>query len=250
MMINLQDVTLYYENFKERLTALQNINLTINSGERIVIIGPSGCGKSSILYLVAGLLKPSKGTISINNKLVTSTSEDIALILQNHGLFPWKTVLENAELALTLRKVPKKIRRERVLNILSDLGLNKHLKKYPTQLSGGQAQRVAITRALALEPSFLLMDEPFSALDALTREQLQSLILRLWKEREMTLLLVTHSIEEAVYLGQKIVIMSSQPGKIIKIINNENSGDKLYRKSPEFYTKCSYIRSILEGELG
>jgi NitT/TauT family transport system ATP-binding protein len=172
----------------------------------------------------------------------------VALILQDHGLFPWKTVLENAELGLMIRNIPRVERRRKVLGILDSLGIKEHAGKYPAQISGGQRQRVAITRALAQEPEILLMDEPFSALDALTREQLQNLLLNLWKERLLTLVLVTHNIEEAVFLGDRIIILSPQPGKILKIIANKGSGLVSYRQSREFYDQCSYIRSVLEGE--
>ena len=143
--------------------------------------------------------------------------------------------MANAELGLEIKKVPKKIRRKKVEDLLEKLGLKEYGHKYPFELSGGQRQRVAIARALALDPQILLMDEPFSALDSLTREQMQNLILQLWREKEFTSVLVTHSIEEAVFLGEKIVILSEGPGRIIKIVENRRSGDKGFRNSPDFY---------------
>jgi len=250
-MIEIKNVSLKYANGSEDspLEALQDINLSINKGERCVIIGPSGCGKSSLLFLLAGLFVPSQGSITVAGKEVREPREEIALILQNHGLFPWKTVMSNAELGLLIRKIPRERRRERVLHLLETLNIREQINKFPSQLSGGQQQRVAIARALAQEPQVLLMDEPFSALDALTREQLQNIMLNLWREKNLTYVLVTHSIEEAVFLGEKIVVLSAQPGRIVEIINNKNSGWDFYRKSQEFYNQCSYIRSVLEGEI-
>ena len=249
-MIQVRDVSLKYNGIKNTapLDALQDISLSMGKGERWVIIGPSGCGKSTLLYLLTGLFPPTQGTIEINNQIITGPREEIALVLQDHGLFPWKTVLANAELSLAIRGVPKKIRRSKVEGILTALGLGENINKFPMQLSGGQRQRVAIARALAQDPQVLLMDEPFSALDALTRESLQEMVLELWQDRLLTMVLVTHSIEEAVYLGEKIVVLTKQPGRIKEIIDNRGSGVKEFRQSSDFYSQCSYVRKVLEGE--
>lgn len=242
-MINVNNVFLNYSN----VLVLNNINLHFEKADRVALIGPSGCGKSSLLYMLAGLLQPSQGNIFIEEKEVYGPNAKVALILQGLGLFPWKTVLENAELSLTINKISKEKRREKVIPILRSLGLEKHMHKYPTQLSGGQKQRVAITRALASECEILLMDEPFSALDALSREHLQKFIINLWQEKQLTIVLVTHSIEEAVFLGNKIVVLSPQPGKIKAIIKNTNSGCLDFRSSQDFYKQCNYVREVLEG---
>ena len=211
-MLTIENVFLTYNQaLGSQTEALQDINLNLASGERWVIIGPSGCGKSSLLLLMAGLLKPSEGVISLEGEIVKGPRPEVALILQDYGLFPWKTVLENAMLGLTLKGVPTVHRKEKVLASLESLGLLEHIDKYPAQLSGGQRQRVAISRALALEPRYLLMDEPFSALDALTREQLQNMLLELWQKLAFTMVLVTHNIEEAVFLGEKIAVFSPGP---------------------------------------
>ena len=144
--------------------------------------------------------------------------------------------------------MPKQIRRAKILSLLERLGIKEYSEKYPFELSGGQRQRVAIARALSLEQEILLMDEPFSALDSLTREQMQKLILELWQEKHFTYILVTHSIEEAVFLGEKIVILSEGPGRIIRIVDNKQSGDKGFRNSPDFYNQCNLIRALIEGE--
>lgn len=249
-MIEIDNVTLRYKNIEKNLSlnALENISFSIKPGERCVIIGPSGCGKSSLLYLLAGLLTPTEGSVYINGEKVIGPRNEMALILQDHGLFPWKNVYANAELGLLLKNVNKEKRQREVMSLLDRFGLIEHLDKYPTQLSGGQRQRVAIARALAQRPQILLMDEPFSALDALTREQLQNTILELWRDKELTYILVTHSIEEAVFLGEKIIVLSPQPGKITKTFVNSTSGSNLYRKTKEFYDNCNYLRDLLEGK--
>jgi len=249
-MIEVQEVSLNYKaiNNTQILEALQKINLTITKGERCVLLGPSGSGKTSLLYLLAGLLQPTSGNIVIDNKSISGPQKKAALMLQDYGLFPWKTVMANAELGLEVRKVPKKSRKEKVNKLLEQLGIKEYASKYPFELSGGQRQRVAIARALALEPEILLMDEPFSALDSLTREQMQKLILYIWQQRQFTFVLVTHSIEEAVFLGEKIVILSEGPGKILEIVDNKNSAEKAFRDTLEFYNQCTLIRGLIEGQ--
>jgi len=170
----------------------------------------------------------------------------MALLLQDYGLFPWKTVYENAALGLVLKGFPPEKIRERVMPLLAFLGLQPHLQKLPAQLSGGQRQRVAIARCLAVNPNCLLLDEPFSALDTLTREQLQDTLLRLAELHPFTLVLVTHNIEEAVYLGQRIIILSPAPGRIRHILTN-SIGSRPDRSSSQFYQACSRVRSLLEG---
>ncbi|KJS88112.1 MAG: ABC transporter ATP-binding protein [Peptococcaceae bacterium BICA1-8] len=249
-MIEVKEVSLSYKaiNNGQVLEALHKINLTITKGERCVLLGPSGSGKTSLLYLLAGLLKPSRGEILMDNIVISGPQEKVALMLQDYGLFPWKTVMANAELGLEVRKAPQKERKEKVSNLLEQLGIKEYALKYPFELSGGQRQRVAIARALALEPEILLMDEPFSALDSLTREQMQKLILHIWQERQFTFVLVTHSIEEAVFLGEKIVILSEGPGKILEIVENKNPAEKAFRDTLKFYNQCTLIRSLIEGQ--
>lgn len=247
MMITLENVTLVYGGNPGH-QALSDINLKIRQGESWALIGPSGCGKSSLLFLMSGLLLPTTGSVKVFNEPVTRPRKDVALILQDYGLFPWKTVWENVALGLRLRHYRKPEIKKIVDRLLKSLGLAAFQHKYPNQLSGGQRQRVAVARALAVEPSILLMDEPFSALDALTREKLQHMVLDIWKTRNITLVFVTHNIEEAVFLGQKIAIMSPQPGKILRIINNEQMGSLDYRLSSQFHRQCTKVRQLLEGK--
>ncbi|MTI65803.1 MAG: ABC transporter ATP-binding protein [Firmicutes bacterium] len=243
-MINVDNLKIKYNDY----TAIKDINLKLNKNETCSIIGPSGCGKSTLLYSLAGILKPSEGTIKINNSYVKSNRKKTGLILQNYGLFPWKTVWENVILGLKLRKVNKKEIEIKATSILKKLNIIRLRDKYPSQLSGGQSQRVAIARTLTTEPDLLLMDEPFSSLDALTREDIQRFLLEIYNENNLTICLVTHNIEEAVFLGRKIYIMSYK-GSIKKIIKNPHFGDLSLRQRKDFHSMCNDIRMILkEGD--
>ncbi|MBZ4686747.1 MAG: NitT/TauT family transport system ATP-binding protein [Clostridia bacterium] len=230
---------------KHKITVLQSVNLALAQGKIGVIIGPSGCGKSTLLNVLSGLNLDYRGQVLIDKNPPHRTRET-ALILQDYGLLPWKTVWDNVCLGLQIRKVPKKDIITKTEKILKRLGLLTLAKRYPTQLSGGQRQRVAIARSLVLEPKLLLMDEPFSSLDALTREEMQNLLLQIWKETNLTILLITHNIEEAVFLGQKIFIMSPCPGTIIQEVNNEIAGDYDLRGKMGFLEMCNYLRSFFQ----
>ncbi|MFZ7103657.1 MAG: ABC transporter ATP-binding protein [Peptococcaceae bacterium] len=227
--------------------ALQSADLTLEKGKIGVLIGPSGSGKSTLLHVLAGLKNEFGGQVLVKGGPASVTNKGTALILQDYGLLPWKTVWHNTALGLEIRKFNSGDIRNHVEKILNKLGILALAGRYPVQLSGGQRQRVAIARALALEPELLLMDEPFSSLDALTREELQDLLLQIWQETRMTILLVTHGIEEAVFLGQKIFVMSSAPGRIIKTVDNKLAGDINSRGKQEYYELCSRLRSLLRG---
>ena len=201
---------------------LQDISFSLPAGETLAVIGPSGCGKSTLLYLLAGLTNPSEGSVSFNG---TNTKGKRAFILQDYGLFPWKTVAENLALPLNLQGVEQKEQHRAVHSMLQELGLAGLEQRYPAQLSGGQRQRVAVGRALITEPELLLMDEPFSSLDALTREHLQHIVLALWERRRPTCVLVTHNVTEAVFLGKKILVVRGHPGKEVLWIENPCFGD-------------------------
>lgn len=245
-MIEVKDVSLTYRQENTTTQALAGVTLHICPGESWVFIGPSGCGKSSLLFLLTGLRQPSTGMISVAGEAIKSPRPQTALILQDYGLFPWKTVWDNAVLGLKLRGMTTREQTAVITPILENLGLIEHRRHYPAQLSGGQRQRVAVARALALDPDLLLMDEPFSSLDALTRENLQETIIDIRSQNRMTLVTVTHSIEEAVFLGQKIAVFSPLPGRIVAIVDNPDAGDKTYRDRPDFYRKCTELRHLLE----
>ena len=248
-MLQLQDIFLEYQRPEgNMLTVLDHINLNIKEGERWAVIGPSGCGKSSMLHVLAGLQAVTSGTVQYQGAAHTKPNGEISVILQEYGLFPWKTVEQNVGLPLELQKAPKAKIQSRVQELLAQLQLSEHGKKYPAELSGGQRQRVAIARALIAQPKVLLMDEPFSALDALTRETMQNIVLELCEQQNLTLVLVTHNIEEAIFLGQKIAVFSDNSGKIRHIADNSHSGEISYRGTEEFYQHCSLLRSWIGGD--
>lgn len=203
---------------KEDFTALQNVNLTVYQGEFLTIVGPSGCGKSTLLDIIAGLAKPNSGEIYIDNKLITKPDLDRGIILQGYALFPWRTVRKNVEFGLEIKKVPKNQKKDISQTYIDLVGLQGFEDRYPHELSGGMKQRVAIARALAYAPEVLLMDEPFAAVDAQTREILQDELLRIWEETNKTIIFVTHSIDEAVALADRVAVMSTNPGRIKEIV--------------------------------
>jgi len=231
--------------------ALSCVTVRANTGETASILGPSGCGKSTLLMLAAGLKRPSAGAVRLDGSPVAPGDRRVGLILQQYGLFPWLTVRDNVELGLKIRRVPEEERRGRTAREISGVGLEGLEHRFPRQLSGGQQQRVAIARAFALEPRLLLMDEPFSALDALSREQLQDDLLGAASGRGTAILLVTHSIEEAVYLGRVIWVMAGSPGRIVGRLSNPHQGTPGYRQRPEFLGLCGDVRSLLaRGRVG
>ncbi len=204
---------------QKEFTAIRDVNLNIKAGEFITIVGPSGCGKSTLLDIIAGLSKPSSGEIFIDNKLITGPALDRGIILQGYALFPWRTVRHNVEFGLEIKGIGKSERREISARFIKLVGLEGFEDRFPYELSGGMRQRVAIARALAYDPEVLLMDEPFAAVDAQTRETMQDELLRIWEETNKTIILVTHSIEEAVGLADRVAVMSANPGYIKEIID-------------------------------
>lgn len=247
--LSFDNVSLAYERGKDRIEALRDVTLSVDEGESVALIGPSGCGKSSLLRMACGLTRPTQGSIELDGTPLTAPRRDTALILQDFGLLPWASVQANAELGLKVRGVPRTVRRERAAEALDLVGLQDFARAYPSELSGGMQQRLALARALALDVRLLLMDEPLSALDALLREHIQDLLLRLWRREGYAQLLVTHSIEEAVFLGQRIVIMSARPGHVVRIVDNPEVGDEDYRLSEVFHERCDEIREILRTEI-
>ncbi|WP_199336752.1 ABC transporter ATP-binding protein [Oscillatoria sp. FACHB-1407] len=196
------------------LMVLQGINLQLYSREFVCLVGTSGCGKSTLLNIVAGLVAPSAGQVLVDGEVVLGPGSDRGMVFQGYTLYPWLTVSENIAFGLQLRKMPKAEQQERVAYYLDVVGLTQFAKAYPKQLSGGMKQRVAIARALANEPEVLLMDEPFGALDAQTKEQMQQFLLDLWGRTHVTVLMITHDVEEAIFLSQRVYVMSSRPGKL------------------------------------
>ena len=243
-----------YAGTDRQLTALEDVSLSLAPGEAVAVIGPSGCGKSTLLLAAAGLLGTPAGRVVLDGRVlidgrqVQGVRRTTALILQDFGLFPWKTVYHNAGLGLEIRGHGRQELRSRVMTALEQVGLAEFERAYPAELSGGMKQRLALARALALDADLLLMDEPLSALDALTREDLQEVLLDLWRQRHHTSVLVTHSIEEAVYLGRRVVVLTPRPGRIAAIVDNPQMGTHGYRETREFYAKAVELRKLLAEE--
>ncbi len=213
-MVEIQGLSKRYAVDDGEILALSSTSVSIADSEFVCLLGPSGCGKSTLLKIVAGLLAPSSGSILIDGRAVTGPGPDRAVVFQDYALFPWMTVAENAEFGLAARGVPAPRRRAVSTELLRAVGLGEFAGKYPHHLSGGMKQRVSIARALAVEPVLLLMDEPFGALDAQTRYVMQKELLRIWSSYRKTVLFVTHSIDEALYLGDRVLVMTARPGRI------------------------------------
>jgi len=199
---------------KHSVNALEEISLTIKEREFVSILGPSGCGKSTLLRIVAGLVPYNSGELLVNGLPVTAPRAEIGVVFQTSNMLPWLTVEKNIALGAQLRKLPEVLIAPKIRDLIKMLGLSGFEKNYPHELSGGMRQRASIGQTLALDPTILLMDEPFGALDALTRDLLNVELLRIWQERMQTVLLVTHSIQEAVFLSDRVLVMSSRPGRI------------------------------------
>ncbi|MBQ4652302.1 MAG: ABC transporter ATP-binding protein [Oscillospiraceae bacterium] len=207
-----------YETRNGVITALDDVSLQIQHNEFVSVVGPSGCGKSTLLNIIAGLLEPTSGTVSVDGKPVTGTGNERGVVFQQYALFPWMTVQKNVEYGLKIKKVPPKERAEIASKYIELVGLKDFANAYPKELSGGMKQRVAIARAYAAEPKVLLLDEPFGALDAQTRAQLQENLLHTWQTERKTCFFITHDVEEAILLAQRVVMMSARPGHIKEIM--------------------------------
>jgi len=244
-IVQLSHVFLDYNNGRSQgVTIVEDVNFSIQRGEKFVIIGPSGCGKSTLLKSIGGFLQPYQGLILVNGEPVRKPGPDRAFVFQDfEQLFAWRTVLGNIVYALqATRHIAKRDAIEKARFYLELVGVAAAADKYPHMLSGGMKQRAALARALALEPDILLMDEPFGALDAITRNQLQLELNEIWKRTGVTIVLVTHSIQEAVFLGHRVIVMSSSPASILEIVDTSHAEDLV---SPSFAAISAHLQSLL-----
>ncbi|MGF6507957.1 ABC transporter ATP-binding protein [Paraburkholderia sp. 32] len=217
--LNFRRVTRYFEGPDgSEVVALQDVNLAVRVGEFVAIVGPSGCGKSTLLSMAAGLDAPTAGEVSVDGTPLTGPRRHVANVFQNDHLLPWRTIIDNVLLPIELKGRIENKHREKAAELLRQVGLERFQNSYPHQLSGGMRQRASITRALIQDPNLLLMDEPFGALDALTREQMISDLQALWLKRGNSVLFITHGIEEAIFLADRVIVMSPRPGRIVQTL--------------------------------
>jgi len=260
--ISIKDVSrIFFSPSGERIEALKGVNLEVEDafssagrdiGEFRVLLGPSGCGKSTLLRMIAGLDKPTSGQVLVNGEVVTHPGKDRGMVFQKYTSFPWLTVADNIAYGMKINGVPEAQRKETVDRLLKSVGLTEFADVYPETLSGGMQQRVAIARTLALRPSVILMDEPFGALDAQTRSDMQQLLLQIWDETACTILFVTHDVEEAVYLADRIFIMSSHPGTIVEDVEVpfDRPRDLGLKEKSEFHELQHYVLGRLKSAPG
>ncbi|BAH53258.1 ABC transporter ATP-binding protein [Rhodococcus opacus] len=250
--LRLEHVTKQFDvrGSKDKFTAIEDIDIDLADGEFLVLVGPSGCGKSTLLDLLGGLSTPTSGRILLDGQPVTGPGLDRGIVFQQYALLPWRTARHNIEFGLEAKGLPKKERRELAEHYLELVGLKGFGDRYPHELSGGMKQRVAIARSLAFDPEVLLMDEPFAALDAQTRESLQDELLRIWKATGKTILFITHGIDEAIYLGQRVAVLTSRPGRVKTFvdIDIDRSGEDV-RSNEQFRHYRHRIWTLLHGEV-
>lgn len=250
--IQAKNVTLTFKSRnREPVTALKEFTLDVAKGEFVSIVGPSGCGKSTFLNVLLGLIKPDAGEMQLNGTRITGPGQERAMVFQEFGLLPWRTVQTNVELGLELKGIEASMRHERAGKLINLVGLTGFEHHYPHELSGGMKQRVGLARALATDPEVLLMDEPFAALDAQTRDLMQAELLQIWEQAKKTVIFVTHSIEEAAYLSDRVIIMTARPGqtKSILKINLPRPRDYEMRLTPQFNDIKYKIWDLLKEEL-
>jgi len=243
--LEILNVTKTFNTEEGEIRALENLNLAVKPTEFLCVIGPSGCGKTTLLRLIAGLDYPSNGEIILDGKEVKGPSPDRGMVFQEYSLFPWRTVIKNVTFGLEIKGIDKQERYRIAEEYIELVGLKDFKNCYPYELSGGMKQRVAIARALATEPTILLMDEPFGSVDAQTRNVLQKELLEIWKRTEKTILFVTHSVDEAVYLADRVAVMSARPGRIVECVDIDIS-----RPRKRTSMEANEIRDMLLMRLG
>ncbi len=255
-ILQIEDVSVVYEREGRRTVAVEHVNLDVRPGEFLCIVGASGCGKTTLLRAIDGLVQPTSGRIRLHGEPAKPTDERMAMVFQEDSLLPWRTTLENVRLGLELRqrrasKAQRAARNARALECIELVKLKGFESYYPHELSGGMRQRVNLARGFALNPEILLMDEPFAALDAQTREAMQGELLDLWTTHRKTVVFITHQLEEAVYLGDRVVVLSAHPGRVREIIpiDMPRPRDRHSRRSPEAVAYVERIWSLIEDEV-
>jgi len=242
-LLDVADVSRSFPDQGRDHLILSHVSCRLTLSDTLAVIGPSGCGKTTLLLIIAGLLAPTGGRVTIKGLEVHGPRRETALVLQDYGLFPWKTVRQNIELGARVRKTP--VPADSLSGLEEELGIAGLDHLYPQQLSGGQRQRVALARALLLRPELLLLDEPFAALDAMTRERLQQALLELFERRHMSFLIVTHNIEEAVTLGRRVMVLGGRPTGVRHVLDNPTFGLPDQRVNQDFFAFCVHLRQIL-----
>lgn len=226
---------------------LEDVSFTLGREESLAVVGPSGCGKSTLLYILDGMTRPDGGEVFLDGSPVAAPSSDISIILQDYGLLPWRTVIDNVALGLKVQGIARGERLQRARDQLAEVGITGRDSDYPANLSGGEQQRVAIARAFVTRPRLMLLDEPFSSLDALTRERLQRTLLSVWKQRRVPYVLVTHSLEEAVMLGKRIMVMSDRPARPVAVFDNPGFGDETILRTEAAFALLKELRRTVEA---
>jgi len=248
--IRCENVSVAFFNGTQAVTAIEHLSLDVRRGEFLALLGPSGCGKSTLLRLVSGLIQPSAGSLEVLGTTPASARKrrDIGFVFQDSALLPWRTALENVALPLEVTGGNPKDRLRKCEEMLDFMGLGARAHAYPHELSGGMRQRISIARALVSNPKILLMDEPFAALDEITRDRLNEELRRIWKQTGVTILFVTHGIDEAVFLGQRVLMLAANPGRVKEHVPITLSEDRTLRirELPEFIALTSHLRNLME----
>lgn len=249
VVVNVSNASKQFVTRTGVVRAVENVSLDIREGEFVSIVGPSGCGKSTLMNMVAGLLPISAGEIAVQNRGVQGPVHDLGVVFQQHLLLPWRTIIENVMLQIEVRKLRRGDYLDRAHDLLKRVGLGDFMERFPDELSGGMNQRASIIRALVHDPDLLLMDEPFGALDAMTRDQMGLDFHHLSREEGKTVLFITHSISEAVFLSNRVVIMSPRPGRIQEVLRIDLPRERHFeiREEPEFSHYTRHIRRVFEG---
>ncbi|WP_181692685.1 ABC transporter ATP-binding protein [Natronomonas sp. LN261] len=245
--VRVADIAKHYEGTEGPIRALEDVSFGVSEGEFVCLVGPSGCGKTTLFRIIAGLESATAGDVFLNDERVDSPTPDMGVVFQEYHLFPWRTVRGNVAFGLEKSDVAGEKRGERVDRLIELVGLEGFGDSYPKELSGGMKQRVAIARALAVDPDLLLMDEPFGAVDAQTREMLQTELLDIWRETKKTVLFVTHDVEEAVKLADRIVVMAKEPGRVREVVDVDMSRPRV-RSDAEFGRYYERVLGLIRGE--